>query len=642
MKISCKDFPEIVIGESENEVLRFAHNELLKYAEIMFEGELCFNEKTSFIIDVDSNDEKIGIEGYRIKIKSNYICISGGSSAGALYGIYCFLKDFCGCCFAAPGIDGEFIPKLNELNLPETELIKRPLLPYRGMQCIHRFQWKEMIDVFDWMVKNGFNYVMYMPVAEEVRNNLKTVDPETGAIRDNGLNRYTNDEFRRFLLPEIRKRDLKLDMNHHNMRAVWLPPSKYFSRHPEWYSLIGNKREANTPQLGICTSNQDAVNEIIKNIKKFLRENPETKMIGIIPEDGYGGGCECENCKKLDYPGEAVPETFNHRIAEGENKPLIHRYSLLLNQVAEQISAEFPGIRIGALYYVDLQWPPRHVKLHKNILPMVAVYWRCGAHKIENSDKCQINDFFYELLNQWSKAKPDDFILYEYYMGMNAQAALPYPIGKVIIEEWAGLLKLGIQGASIQANPLNYCIYGINYLSFASIAWNERAHYNAVLDYWLKGMFGAAASFIRPIYEALDQAMAKIAAGTEHECLQYVTPVVGHILPDANNIVYFIDELTTDFIDECVNKARKEAISRREKRQVERFASATEYWKLAAEYFRIKHKMLSADFIGFTDIELRNFKDIFEQMENHRLKIEGTGWAKMSRPLVFPANIKRL
>ena len=640
MKICSKNFPKLIIEDSENEILYFAHDELLKYARFIFGEDLYFNMKNSFFIGIDSNDEKIGTEGYRINIKKDSIRVSGSSPAGALYGIYCFLKDFCGCCFAAPGINGEYIPELTKLDLPETEVTKKPILPYRGMQCIHRFQWKEIINVFDWMAKNGFNYVMYMPVAEDVRSDLKTVDPETGEIRDNGKSRYSNDEFRKFLLPEIRQRGLKLDMNHHNILANWLPPVKYFELHPDWYPLIDGKRQAKAPQLGICTSNQDGVNKIIENVKKFLRENPETEIIGIIPEDGYGGGCQCENCVKLDHPEETIPETLNHRSPEGENKPLIHRYSLLLNQVAEEISTEFPKIKIGALYYVDLQWPPRHVKLHKNILPMVAIYWRCGAHKIENNDKCEINNFFHDLVNQWSKAKPNDFILYEYYMGMNAQASLPYPMGKVIIEEWPELIKLGVQGASIQANPLNYRAYGINYLAFAAAAWNEKACYNTVFNYWLKGMFGAAAPFIKPIYEALDRALEKIVTGTDHECIKYTAPAIGHILPDASNIAYFIDELTVDFIDKCVDNARKIHTNSREKAQVEEFAAAIKYWKLAANYFHLKQLVLSNDFIGFTDVELENFKDKFEQMENYRLSIEDTGWAKMSRPLTFPTNIK--
>jgi len=641
MKLRADAFPKIIIEIPDSESLWFAGDELLRYARIMFGKDLRFSENSVFAIGLDPDDKALGAEGYRVRIGPAAIRVSGGSPLGALYGVYSFLRDFCGCCFAAPGANGEFVPEVGELRLPEAEVCRNPLLSYRGMQFTERFPWQQMIDAFDWMAKNGFNYVMYLPLENIALGDLKAVDPNTGAVIDYGQGRYNNAQFREHLLPEIRKRGLRLDMSHHNLLGAWLPPARYFEDHPEWYPLIDGRRQARSPQLAICSSNREAVNEIIKNVKTFLRENPEVEVVGVIPQDGYGACCRCDNCATLDDPEDALPTTQTYRSPEGENRLVSNRYALFLNQVAEGVTDEFADVRIGAAFYVDLQWPPRRVKLHKNILPHVAMYWRCGAHRLERGAGCRINDFFRGILAQWAEAKPHDFILYEYYMGMNAQSSLPYPVARVITEEWPALRELGVQGATLQTNPLNYRIYGVNYLAFAAAAWNEEVDYGAVLDYWLKGMFGAAAPGIRPIFEALDRAMSKVDAGTEHDCLKYVPPAVGHILPNANNIAFFMDELTPACIDERVDEARRLAACDRERAQVEEFAAAAGYWELAAEYFRLRQRALAPDFPGFTDSEMKDFRAKWKKLEDHRLTMADTGWARMSGPIKLPSNIKR-
>jgi hypothetical protein len=645
MKITARNFPRVIIknGDNENlEVMEFARAEIIKYGQIMFGQPLTFSDKCFFSLAVDSTcfDEP-GTETYSIDIDKYAICITGGSAAAVLYGIYGFLRRFCGVCFAAPGASGEYVPHLEQLDLSVGKIIQKPLLEYRGMQFLHRYDWEKMIAAIDWMVKNGFNYIMYSTLAKNSAADLRTVDPASGAVRDISRNRYDDDQFRRILLPEVSKRGLKLDFNHHNIRSVWLPPAKYFKAHPQWYSLLNGVRRSDAPQLGICTSNPEAVAEIIKNIKEFLSNNPEVKIVGLVPEDGFGGTCECDECRKLDYPGDKVPEKFDHRSAEGENQVLINRYFLLLNQVAEALQMEYPDLRIGALSYVDMQWPPRHLKLHQNILPALAIYWRCGVHKITELGPCERNNFFFDLIKQWKKTDSQSLILYEYYMGMNAQNSLPYPMGKLIMEEWKTLSAWGVQGATIQSNPLNYRVYGLNYLAFAAAAWNSETDYEAVRTYWLKGMFGNAADCLQPIFTALDQAAEKIAGGTEHISLKYPKTAQAHLLPDARNIVYFMDELTDVFIESCIARAEKACLNERERKQVKEFAAVVQYWKLAAVYFRLYDRLRSGEYAADSqEAALNKLRECFAAMEACRLSIENTGWARISRPIEFPKTFR--
>lgn len=641
MKITADDFPLIVLDSPAHETMRFARDELLKYARAMLGEPLRFSAKTTLHLGVDAGDAALGEEGYRIAVGADAMRVSGGSPLGTLYGVYGLLRDFCGCRFAAPGPNGEHVPRLAALNLPEANVVKRPRLWYRGMQFTERYPWESMLAAFDWMAKNGFNYIMYLPLAPDMVASLRTTDPHTGEVRDYGDTVYTEAEFRENLLPAIRRRGLKLDMNHHNLLGVWLPPCKYFKDHPEWYPLIDGQRRANAPQLAVCSSNPEAIAEIVKNIKAFLRRNPEVKIVGVIPQDGWGPGCQCAACARLDHPGDVPPSRQTHRSPEGENRLLSNRYAKLLNAVAAALAGEFPGVKVGGAYYIDLQWPPRRVRLHAGILPMVAMYWRCGAHPLARGTPCRINGFFRGLIEQWAAAKPRSFILYEYYMGMNSQSALPYPMARVIIEEWPELIALGVQGATLQTNPLNYRVYGLNYLAFAAAAWNDHADYDEVLDYWLQGMFGAAAAALRPVFEGLGRAARKIAAGAAHPSLQYVPPAEGHLLPNAHNIAYFLDELTPALIDQCVAEAGRLCVNDRELAQVAEFAAAAQYWKLAADYFRMRLRVLAPDCPGLTDAEFQEFRAQYQRMENQRQAIAASGWSRRAAIIKPPENIKR-
>ena len=48
--------------------------------------------------------------------------------------------------------------------------------------------------------------------------------------------------------PEVLKRGLKLDFNHHNL-FYWLPPNRYFKDYPDWYPLVDGQRTPNRGSL---------------------------------------------------------------------------------------------------------------------------------------------------------------------------------------------------------------------------------------------------------------------------------------------------------------------------------------------------------------------------------------------------------
>ncbi len=106
-------------------------------------------------------------------------------------------------------------------------------------------------------------------------------------------------------------------MNHHNL-FYWLPPEKYFSEHPEWYAQGADG--ASQPRAGAALPLYQQPGgpwrELTKNVLQYLRENPETRIVGVIPEDGIGM-CRCPVCRRLDAdPGDADKPFNSHRQPE--------------------------------------------------------------------------------------------------------------------------------------------------------------------------------------------------------------------------------------------------------------------------------------------------------------------------------------
>jgi len=66
--------------------------------------------------------------------------------------------------------------------------------------------------------------------------------------------------------------------------------------HPEYYSLIGGERRA----VQICLTNPEVVRIVAENVKKHLREKPGIDILSVSQQDGFGGACECSECKALD------------------------------------------------------------------------------------------------------------------------------------------------------------------------------------------------------------------------------------------------------------------------------------------------------------------------------------------------------
>jgi uncharacterized protein DUF4838 len=580
-KASAENPPAVTCEKNAAEPVAFAAAELRRYLGRILGTtlpEIAGGDAQPIIhLAVDAGGDSTK-EGYELRAEGPTFHITGQSPLGVVFGAYEFLRRHGGCRFADLGPDGEFVPHKERIEAPAAPVRMEPKLAYRGLQFSFYEDPELSRQRIDWMAKNGMNYVMYRPAPEHLPpESVVTVDSDTGEVQKpevcNVYWWFSKSWFDKVLRPEVRKRGMKLDMNHHNF-LYWLPQGRYFADHPEWYSLVDGKRGGRFSQMCICTSNPEAVAQLIQNIRKYLRENPEVKVVGVIPQD-HMAMCQCDRCVAGD-PNPA--DAFEKTSWKTGNRSKVLRYAKLLNAVADAIRDDFPDVHVGGEAYHDLLWPSRDVQLDPRTVIWLAVHMRDGCRPIQAGKQSAANDKIFAILAEWKKVYQGRLILYEYYMGMNAQRSLPYPMSEVICEDWPHLKKLGVEGATVQCWTSNHSAYVLNNLAFARCGWHDHVDHAEIMDDYLLGAYGSVGEQVRPIFEGLVQATRDLAGGTSA------------MRPSAGNVRYFLDKVGRDRIRQCLAQASQDAAGERERRQVEKLVAAVRYWELAADTFNCYNK----------------------------------------------------
>jgi hypothetical protein len=503
------------------EPMRYAAEELSKYIRLCTNAFLpvCTEPREDNVITL-SLDKALEEEEFRIAVNSKNVSIAGGSPLGVVYGAYHILKQYGGVIYADHYSESEYIPASDCLEIPEGSYTKKPLFWYRCTQITfvgHKIGQEEQssfrdiaIRRFDWMVKNGMNYALFLIDDEghdgEQVFNWKSETEFEWEMKTYYPKWYTTEWIKTNLLHELKKRGLKFELGHHNL-CLFMPYRIYFDKRPEYFAMVNGKRKRRAAQLSLCTSNKEMVQEFASNVIKYLKKNPFVDMLGIIPEDGEGM-CECEKCKKLDLEylnnkyQEEKPKDSTYRVCGHYTRHYnkTRRYYKFVNEVAAIVKKEFPGIPVNTLSYIDLSWPPVEIDIDQELYTSYAVYVRCAAHRFDDPT-CNINKGIYEIMNLWKNHEHIKFTLYEYYMGISSYRSLPYPISRRIAEDWRLLYELGCGGATIQYNPTCSSTYALNVYTFARRCWDLDVSFDDILNEYLKGMYHSKWDKVRPIYQ---------------------------------------------------------------------------------------------------------------------------------------------
>ena len=400
-------------------------------------SRLLVGPEAATVAEPDFTTEGLGSEGMVIKTVGRDVILAGGSPRGTLYAVYSFLEDELGCRWWTSQIST--LPKRDTIKIGSLDVRYVPVFEYREPY------WFDAFNV-DWAVRN------------KVNGNRPDIDVKRGG-------HHTYQGFVHTFDPLIN-------------------PQTYFSDHPEWFSLIKGKRSIKRAQL--CLTNEAMKQELIKNLKASLRQNPAATIASVSQNDWHGN-CQCTACGAVDK-------------AEGSPAGLMLRF---VNDVAASIEDEFPQVAISTLAYQYTRKPPRITRPRPNVIVRLC------------SIECS---FSVPLVHERNKAFRDDIIgwskicnrLYIWDYTTNfSHHIMPHPNLRVLgpnakffadhhvkgIFEQGAYTTNGAEMAELRAWVL------------AKLLWNPDLDAQTLINEFAAGYYGAAAPHIKAYLDVTHDAV---------------------------------------------------------------------------------------------------------------------------------------
>ncbi|MDO4630040.1 MAG: DUF4838 domain-containing protein [Planctomycetia bacterium] len=309
------------------------------------------------------NEAEIAYDGIVVKTVGSDLVLSGHAQRGMLYSAYTFLEEVLGCRFWTPTC--ETIPERKCVTVPDNLNIQfAPKLVYRDS---YTFEGRH--ENFAPKVKlNGS-----VPIPGQLGGNHK---------------------FCHFV---------------HSFYPL-IPPEKYFAQHPEWYSEVDGKRTYELAQL--CLTNEEMTQELIKNVLRDLRANPDATFVSVSQNDWHEKYCRCEKCTKVAEE-------------EGAQSGVLIRF---VNKVAEAVEKEFPHVYVETLAYTYTRKPPKLVKPRKNVVVRLCTIECSFSQPLSGEQNVTLR----EDIDGWAKIAPNLFI-WDYVTNFT-NYLLPHPNYGVLLD----------------------------------------------------------------------------------------------------------------------------------------------------------------------------------------------------------------
>lgn len=266
---------------------------------------------TRLAADAGITTEGMKWDECRLLVKGNTLFLIGrdtygpGSrddlgAKGTCRAVVTFLEDFIGCKWFIPSPQGELVPEMKSITVPD-DLDK------------------SSVPVF---VYGHGRYLYGVGTPAGLANNFRTA-----------IAAYT--------------------AGGHTW-PVWVPYKEYFEEHPEYFAMINGKRVGDRWNH-LCTSNPEVKEILLREVRKKFDEGYE--WVQLAQSDGYKR-CQCPDCEALDnYRGWfGDDKTFFFETLRNNPCERIH---LLHKAIIDECQKSHPDKKVHLLVYGPTSWPSK-------------------------------------------------------------------------------------------------------------------------------------------------------------------------------------------------------------------------------------------------------------------------------------------
>ncbi len=405
------------------------------------------------------NFSKLTADEIIIKTVGNDLILAGGRPRGTLYAVYTFLEEQVGCRWWTS--DESFIPNTKQLVLDKLDIRYAPQFIYR--EALYR------------------DIIRHPQFASRLKcnGNAENIPPRFGG-------------------------HLSILGWCHTFGQL-LPPEKYFTAHPEWYSELNGKHNTEYKKTQLCLTNRSMRKELINNSLHWLEQHPAAGFISVTQNDNFNF-CQCEKCK------EFVKKHGNQS-------------DLLLdcvNEVAAAIEKKYPQVLVQTLAYQYTRTPPKTVRPRHNVVIELCSI-ECNFLKPLTAP---VNRKFQSNLNKWSCIAPQLFIWN--YVTNFTNFLLPHPNWDGLSADLLNFAKHKVIGVFEQGDA--YSTVGdwvaMRAWVISHLLWNPHADFKVLMNEFLSGYYGSAAPSLKQYLQLLQTAAEKsdVALGCYMGSVSWLAP----------------------------------------------------------------------------------------------------------------------
>ena len=252
-------------------------------------------------------------------------------------------------------------------------------------------------------------------------------------------------------------------------------------------------------EIGVqpCLTDEAVYQTVLKNVRKWLDENPNRKIVSVSQTDSYDYqlGCQCENCLAID---------------EREGTPM---GSLLtfVNRIADDIKEDYPDVYVDTLAYRYTRKPPKTIVPRDNVIIRLCSIECCFVHPI-GGDTCENNVAFQQDIIAWSKICEHLFI-WDYTTNY-AYPSSPFPNLLVLRQNaqfFADHNVIGLYEEGYNYDDLGEFAELRAYL-LGKVAWNPymtEEEYNILMNEFLQDYYGPGWESVRAYIDRLAEVVAE-------------------------------------------------------------------------------------------------------------------------------------
>jgi hypothetical protein len=171
----------------------------------------------------------------------------------------------------------------------------------------------------------------------------------------------------------------------------FVPPSKHFAQHPEWFSADKDGRRyanegGNWKYRGqLCLTNPELPAVLAEQAMECMRK--EGRLDGVsVSQNDWGGRCLCAKCKAVEDE-------------EGAPSGALVRF---VNAVAERVEKVYPNAFVITLAYEYNRKPPKTTRPRPNVVVYLCNI-ECSFLQPLEDPKAKANQAFREDLEGWAK-----------------------------------------------------------------------------------------------------------------------------------------------------------------------------------------------------------------------------------------------